>query len=95
MDITKNTYYTLQKINNFKTSPLYSMFKLYNPLHINLNNSEIMCTLTYCEKYNNFIINSLNIVNKPYNKLNNKNIKNNGIGMNKRIINNIHNSVEF
>ncbi len=87
-----NTYYTLKQINMFKTAPQNNMFKIYNPQHINLNNAEIMCTLNYCEKYNNFIIKSLTIVNKPYNK---PNIKNNNLGINKRIINNLHKTVVF
>jgi hypothetical protein len=86
LDVNKNTYYTLQQINNFKTAPINTMFKIYNPQHINLNNAEIMCTLNYCEKYNNFIIKSLTIMNKPYNKPNTNNFMN----INKRIINNIH-----
>ena len=90
LDINKNTYYMLKTINDFKTAPVYSMFKIYNPQHINLNNAEIMTTLNYCEKYNNFIIKSLTIINKPYNKSNN-----NFMSMSKRIINNIHKKVEF
>jgi hypothetical protein len=63
---------------------------------INLNNSEIMCSLNYCDKYNNFIIKSLTIVNKPYNKqYNQQYIKNNNFGINKRIINNLHKTVVF
>ena len=87
-----NTYYTFKQINMFKTAPQNNMFKIYNPHHINLNNAEIMCTLNYSDKYNNFIIKSLTIVNKPYNK---SNIKNNNLGINKRIINNLHKIVVF
>ena len=87
-----NSYYTLKQINMFKTASQNNMFKIYNPQHINLNNAEIMCTLNYCEKYNNFIIKSLTIVNKDYNK--SKGINYN-IGMNKRIINNLHKNIVF
>jgi hypothetical protein len=99
-----NTYYTFNKINTFKTAPQINMFKIYNPLHIDLINAEIMCTLNYCEKYNNFIIKSLTIVNKPYNQPYNKPYNqqynkskgnNYNVGMNKRIINNLHKTVVF
>ena len=91
-----NTYYTFKQINIFNTAPQNNMFKIYNPQHINLNNAEIMCSLDYCEKYNNFIIKSLTIVNKSYNTNNTNNkIDNRNMGINKRIINNIHKSVEF
>lgn len=92
LDVTKNSYYTLKQINDFNTAPQSNMFKLYNPQNINLNNAEVMCTLNYCEKYNNFIIKSLTVVNKPYNKSNNKP---RNLGMNKRIISHIHTVVEF
>ena len=89
LDINKNTYYMLKDIGEFKTAPQPNMFKLYNPSHINLNNTEIMCSLNYCEKYNNFIIKSLTIMNKLNNKPHNK------LSFNKSIISNIHKSVEF
>jgi hypothetical protein len=92
LDISNNTYYMLKIINDYKTAPIYSMFKIYNPQHINLNNAEIMTTLNYCEKYNNFIIKSITIMNKPYKKNNNSN---NNLSMNKRIIDNIRKKVEF
>ena len=92
LDGNKNSYYSLKQINDFKTAPTNNMFKLYNPQHINLNNAEIMMTLNYCEKYNNFIIKSLTVIDKPYNKNSNKTKI---MGLNKRIIVNIHNSVKF
>jgi hypothetical protein len=90
LDTNKNSYYTLKKVSDYNTAPLYSMIKIYNPTNINFNNSEIMCTLNYSPKYNNFIINSFTIIDKVY-KSNKFNKKSHNISFNKRIINNIMN----
>jgi hypothetical protein len=90
LDCSNNSYYALKQINEFKTAPQSNMFKMYNPQNININNAEVMCTLSFCDKYKNFIIKSLTVINKPYNKLNSTT---RNMGMNKRIISNIHNTV--
>jgi hypothetical protein len=86
LDMTKNSYYTLKKVCDYNTAPLYGSIKIYNPNNINLNNSEIMSTLNYSPKYNNFIIKSVTVIDKVY-KHNNSYNK----SFNKRIINNIMN----
>jgi hypothetical protein len=88
LDMTKNSYYTLKKLCASNTAPSHGMIKIYNPDNINLNNSELMCTLNYSPKYNNFTIKSLTVVDKIYKS--NKNSRN-GVSFNKRIVNNILN----
>ena len=93
LDTSKNSYYTLKKLCRLNTAPSHGMIKIYNPNNINLNNSELMCTLNYSPKYNNFAIKSLTIVDKIYKS--NKNFCNNmslnKVSFNKRIVNNILN----
>lgn len=90
LDVNKNSYYTLKKVNDFNTAPIYGMIKIYNPNNINFNNTEIMSTLFYSPKYNNFTIKSFTVIDKVH-KSNKFNKKAYTISYNKRIINNIMN----
>ena len=88
LDMNKNSYYTLKRVCDLNTAPSYGMIKIYNPDNINLNNCELMCTLNYSPKYNNFNIKSLTVIDKVYKSNKNPNYK---VSFNKRIVNNILN----
>ena len=92
IDMNKTSYYTLKYLNEFNTAQ-NGYIKCYNSFdsNLNLNNSEIMTTLYYNDKYNNFGIKSITVINN--NKFVNINKKVNGyVSINKRIINNIKQS---
>lgn len=90
LDINKNSFYTLKKVNEYNTAQMYGMITIYNPNNINFNNSEIMATLIYSPKYSNFVVKSFTIIDKVH-KNNKFNKKTYNQSINKRVIDNILN----
>jgi hypothetical protein len=88
LNLEKTSKYTLQNLVSYNDDVTLDIkngiIKCYIPFNLNLNNAEVMTTLEYKPKYNNFVLKSLTQIGKVY-----EHKKEEYKGFNKSIINKI------